>query len=364
MMRKSFLLSLFALAFNYAVFSQAPKYSNEFLSIGVGARALGMSNAYISTCDDVTGGYWNPAALLRVKSDLQVGLMHASYFANIAKYDYGGIAKVIDSNSVAGFSIIRFGVDNIPNTTELIDASGNVDYDRITTFSAADYAFLFSYARKMKIPGLAVGGNFKIIHRKVGDFGKSWGFGLDASATYQYKKWRFAAIARDVTTTFNAWSYTLSQTMIDVFTQTNNEIPKNSIELTLPKLILGSSYAFNFFKKFSLVCELDLDVTFDGKRNVLLGSDPVSVDPHFGFEAGYANTVFLRGGVGNFQYVRDFTNEKSLNFQPNFGIGVRIKSFYLDYALTDVGNVSDALYSNIFSLRFDINKNQQSKKSL
>ncbi|MFI5204882.1 MAG: PorV/PorQ family protein [Flavobacteriales bacterium] len=364
MIRKNLLLTLTGLSISTLSFSQAPKYSNEFLSIGVGARALGMSNSYISTCDDVTGGYWNPAALLRIKSDLQVGLMHASYFANIAKYDYGAVAKVIDSNSVAGFSIIRFGVDNIPNTTELIDASGNVDYDRITTFSAADYAFLFSYARKLKIPGLAVGGNFKIIHRKVGDFGKSWGFGVDASATYQYKGWRFAAIARDVTTTFNAWSYTLSESMIDVFTQTGNEIPQNSIEVTLPKLILGSSYGFSFLKKFTLFCELDLDMTFDGKRNVLLGSDPVSVDPHFGFEAGYAKIVFLRGGIGNFQYIKDFDGSKRLNTQPNFGIGVRIKNFYLDYALTDVGNVSDALYSNIFSLRFDINKNPQNRKSL
>ncbi|HYG52709.1 MAG TPA: hypothetical protein VD905_17485, partial [Flavobacteriales bacterium] len=126
-----------------------PKYSNEFLSIGVGARALGMSNAFLATCDDVTGGYWNPAALLHVK-DMQVGLMHASYFANIAKYDYGGIAKTIDQSSAAAFSVIRFGVDDIPNTTELIDAQGNIDYDKVTTFSAADYAFIFSYARKSK----------------------------------------------------------------------------------------------------------------------------------------------------------------------------------------------------------------------
>ncbi len=51
----------------------APKYSNEFLSIGVGARALGMSNAYSAVSDDVSSGYWNPAGLLGVKSDLQLG---------------------------------------------------------------------------------------------------------------------------------------------------------------------------------------------------------------------------------------------------------------------------------------------------
>ena len=38
----------------------APKYSNEFLSIGVGASALGMSNSVVAGVDDVSSGYWNP----------------------------------------------------------------------------------------------------------------------------------------------------------------------------------------------------------------------------------------------------------------------------------------------------------------
>jgi hypothetical protein len=42
--------------------------------------------------------------------------------------------------------------------------------------------------------------------------------------------------------------------------------------------------------------------------------------------------------------------------QPNFGIGVKIKRISIDYARTDIGNQSIALYSNMFSLRLDINK--------
>jgi hypothetical protein len=101
----------------------APKYSNEFLAVGVGARALGMGNAYTAAVNDVTSGYWNPAGILGVKGDLQVGLMHSEYFAGIAKYDYIGLAKPIDSVSTIGFSFIRFGIDNIPNTIDLIDPS-------------------------------------------------------------------------------------------------------------------------------------------------------------------------------------------------------------------------------------------------
>lgn len=354
-----FFLSLLAVLGVSPVFAQAPKYSNEFLSIGIGARALGMSNSVVASVDDATASYWNPAGMLGIRTDAQIGLMHAEYFAGIAKFDYGGFAKRIDSNAVFGVSIIRFGVDDIPNTIDLIDPSGNIDYDRISTFSSADYAFIFSYARRTKIPGLDIGANFKIIHRKVGDFGRSWGFGLDASAMYKSNGWLLGANFRDVTTTFNAWSYSLTDQMIDVFNQTGNEIPDNTLEITMPRLLLGGARKFIIGqkKKFSVMPELDVDITFDGKRNTLIKSDFASIDPHMGIEAGYRDLVFLRAGIGNFQKSQkiDGTGEE-MTFQPNIGLGVRLKNFTLDYALTDIGDQSVALFSHVFSLKFDIIK--------
>ena len=337
-------------------FGQAPKYSNEFLAIGVGGRPLGMSNACVSSVNDVTAGYWNPAGLLGIKNDMQFGLMHSEYFAGIAKYDYGAVARRLDSSSAFGLSMVRFGVDNIPNTTELIDAAGNVDYDKITQFSAADYGFIFSYARTPKIKGLVLGANAKIIRRIVGDFAGAWGFGLDAGAQYEHKSWKFGAMARDVTSTFNAWSYNLTDEMKDVFTATGNEIPTNSIELTLPRLILGASRKFDLMKDLTMLGELNVDMTFDGKRNVLIKGDPISVDPHFGLEFGYKGIAFLRGGVMNIQQEQDVTGKPMTTLEPNFGVGIKLKRLNVDYVLTDVGNQSIAPHSHIFSLRLDINK--------
>jgi hypothetical protein len=334
----------------------APKYSNEFLAIGVGARGLGMSNALVTSVNDVTSGYWNPSGLMNIDGDLQVAVMHANYFANIAKYDYAAIGSRLDSSSALGFSVIRFGVDDIPNTTELIDADGNINYDRITTFSAADYAFIFSYARKLKVPGLRVGANAKIIYRKVGDFANAWGFGLDAGAQYDKGQWHFGLMARDITSTFNAWSVNLDEQTQAVFIQTGNELPDNSIEVTLPRLILGAARSFELNNKLGLLTELNLDFTTDGKRNVLVSANPVSMDPHFGLELNYVNTIFLRGGVGNFQYTSPLEDTKEMTFQPNLGIGLRIKNLYLDYALTDIGDQSTALYSNVFSLKVNLFK--------
>lgn len=351
-----------------------PKYVNEFLTIGAGARGLGMSLSQAACVNDVTSGYWNPAGLTGIQGDLQIAAMHSEYFAGIAKFDYAAIGKSIDSVSAAALSFIRFGVDDIPNTTQLIDAGGNIDYDRITSFSAADYAFIFSYARKQfpKLAptgssldlvnpehptgqGLRWGANAKVIYRHVGDFAKAWGFGLDAGVQYDWRKWKLGAVAKDITSTVNAWSYSLDQETIDVFVQTGNEIPENGLEIALPRLILGAAREFKV-KKMTVLTELDADFTTDGQRNVLISAKPVSIDPHLGIEVDYNKVIYLRLGAGNIQRVKNFDNSESLTWQPNFGLGVRFKQISLDYALSDVGNQSDVLYSNVFSLRYDLYK--------
>lgn len=339
-----------------------PKYSNEFLSIGVGAGALGMSNSVVAGADDVTAGYWNPAGLTEIDNFLQIGAMHSEYFAGIAKYDYIGIAKPLDDMSTAGFTFIRFGVDDIPNTTQLIDKDGNINYDNITTFSAGDYAFLFSYARKMPIEGLSLGGNFKVIYRHVGDFARSWGFGIDAGLKYNLgDKWKFGVLARDVTTTFNAWSFSLDDEMIETFELTGNEIPENGLEVTLPKFIFGAQFKTNIVKDFYVKSEIDMALNTDGRRNVLIRTNPISVDPTMGIELGYGNWVALRFGVGNMQWIKNVDLTESLTFQPNIGIGVGFKGINIDYAFTDIGDASVALYSHVFSLRFNLNQPKQTE---
>ncbi|MBU0764034.1 MAG: PorV/PorQ family protein [Bacteroidetes bacterium] len=331
------------------------KYSNEFLSIGVGARALGMANSCVATCNDVTSAYWNPSSITFINEDLQLGAMHAEYFAGIGKYDYlGGAARINDSSSF-GISAVRFGVDDIPNTLDLVDSEGNVRYDRITSFSVADYAFLLSYARLSAIHGLRYGANVKVIRRKAGIFASAWGFGFDASARYDMGNWRFGAVIRDVTSTFNAWSFNTEE-LEEAFLLTGNELPENSLELTLPKLIIGGAYQFNLGDKFGGLAEIDADLTFDGMRNVMVKSDYLSIDPHIGLEFNFRQLVFIRAGVLNMQYIEDFDGTKYFSLQPNLGMGLKIKRLAIDYAFTDIGDASIALYSHVFSLTYAINK--------
>jgi hypothetical protein len=64
--------------------------------------------------------------------------------------------------------------------------------------------------------------------------------------------------------------------------------------------------------------------------------------------------VFLRTGFGNFQNLTEIDGSKKLGFQPNIGLGFKYKGIQIDYALTDLGNQSAALYSNVFSLKVDL----------
>ena len=331
------------------------KYSNEFLTIGVDAAALAMGKAVVASTNDVTAQYWNSAGLANV-NNYQGALMHAEYFAGIAKYDYVGFAMPIDERSVLGISAIRFGVDDILDTTQLIDSEGNIDYNRIQLFSAADYAINLSYARLLNIEGLQIGFNTKIIRRIIGDFANSWGFGIDAGIQYKTPNWMFGFMLRDATTTFNTWSFNEDkfEDIKNAIPGENQELPEEN-EITIPKAQLGVAKNFELSKNFNLLTEIDFIMSFT-ETNDVISSDIISVTPALGFQLDYAKIVFLRGGLGNFQNEKQFDETSDVTFEPSLGVGFKYRGLTVDYALTNVGSAGNGTYSNIFSLKLNFDK--------
>ncbi|TRX41553.1 PorV/PorQ family protein [Flavobacterium restrictum] len=323
------------------------------MNIGVDAAALGMANAVVASTTDVNAGYWNPAGLTHLE-DHQVAVMHANYFANIAQYDYIAYAKPIDDRSAWGISLIRFGVDDILNTTDLIDSQGNIDYNRISLFSTADYGFTFSYARKLPVPGFQYGVNAKVIRRTIGDFANSWGFGFDVALQFERDNWQFGLMVRDITTTYNIWNIdeVAYKKIANAIPGQNQDLPE-STEITAPKAQLGLSKKFLFHYDYSLLAAANMNMRFT-RTNDIISSKAVSIDPALGLEFGYTDLVFLRAGVGNFQKVEQLDSTQKVGFQPNIGLGFKYKGIQIDYALTDLGNQSASLYSNIFSVKVDL----------
>ncbi len=349
-------ISLLFIAALFSVFTRAQtarKYSNEFLNIGVDAAAMGMANTVTPTVADVTAGYWNPAGLTHLEGN-EVALMHAAWFANIAQYDYAAFAMPLQNNNAFGISLIRFGVDDILDTTQLIDSQGNIDYNRIELFSAADYGLLLSYAAKNIFKEFSYGVNLKIIHRRIGDFATSFGFGFDAGLQYTGEKWSYGLMIRDITTTYNTWNFDKDklEAIQNAIPGQNQQLPETN-EITLPKAELGISREWELNRDISLLSSFGLNMRFARTQDII-NTDYVSISPALGFQAGYLDFVFLRAGINNIQEVTLYGDTRAVSWQPNMGAGFLYNGIQVDYALTNIASTGNALYSHVFSIKIDL----------
>ena len=134
----------------------------------------------------------------------------------------------------------------------------------------------------------------------------------------------------------------------------NNDIPINSLELTRPSIVLGAAYNHSF-GDIGLLAETNFTIYTDGKRNVLVSADPLSIDPILGLELNYKKFVFLRAGANNLQKETDLTGEEFWGVHPNMGVGLKLRKLNIDYAFTNVGESSDNTYSHVISFMLEIN---------
>ena len=311
------------------------KYAGEFLSLGVGGRALGMGGAATALARDVTAGYWNPAGLSHLVYP-QITLMHDEQFGSLVNYDYGAVALPVGSSTSLGLSIIRLGVDDIPDTRNAgVDINGNVTYDpnqfsridpsRVTYFSAADWAFLVSYAKK-ESEEFSYGANVKIIRRELGDNGAT-GVGFDVGACYMpFDELMLGANFQDVTTTFLAWD-----------TGTN--------ELISPTLKIGSAYLFEALGG-RFVPAVDFDLRFENRRYAsLVNVGPVSLDLHSGLEYQFGDLLALRMGYSDVK-------------QLTFGAGVHFPKLHVDYSFAKFDGINQLGNTHRISLMFTLEAEQ------
>ena len=163
-------------------------------------------------------------------------------------------------------------------------------------------------------------------------------------------------IRDSITTTFNTWKGTFSEADKAILTATGNDVIVKGTETTRPTIIIAGGVKTLIGKNSGLLFELNLDATTDGKRNVLISADPISINPHLGVEYRYKQLFFLRGGINNLQQIVDITNQnkKTWNVQPNVGVGINIGAVNIDYALTNIGNVSETRLSHVFSLKLSL----------
>jgi hypothetical protein len=311
------------------------KYAGEFMTIGVGGRALGMGGAAVATSEDVTAGYWNPAGLARIMYP-QATLMHAELFGNLSNHDYAAVAVPFGPDASLGLSVIRLGVDDIPNTQNAgVDASGNLTYDpaqfsridpsRVTYFSAADWAFLLTYARSAS-SDFSYGANVKVLRESLGDHGAT-GFGVDVGALYRMNEFlAFGANLQDATTTLLAWD-------------------TGRKELVAPTLKIGAA---GFLPALGgrFTPAVDFDVRFENRRYAsMIHLGGVSIDVHSGLEYQFKNVVFLRAGYSDVK-------------QPTFGAGLHLPKLSIDYSFVKFDNQDQLGNTHRISILFTLESEQ------
>ena len=365
-------LLLVALGTGPAHGQRIAKYGADFLAGGVDARALGMGGAYVGLADEVSAGYWNPAGL-RGLSYPEISYMHVERFAGAVSFDYGGVAMPITARSTVGVSVFRSGVNDIVNTLSAWNPDRGQPLpgykNRITRFSAADWALFVSYSRQVS-DRLSVGVNFKGIRRSIGDFASAWGYSMDVSARYRTGPYRFGAVIRDVTTMLQSWSVnpdafevnckadTDGDGQEEVFEACKNDgsliednaaryqavfdqrIPQGGTALVLPVARLGSGTVWPVGDGHTLTAGLDVDVAVDGQRAFVPNIGDVSFHPRLGMAFRYAGVVELRGGIQRLQ----IGDPIGVDVTPSVGAGLDLEQVSVDFSFGDfAGLVADDL---------------------
>jgi len=312
----------------WAPVARADKYAGEFLKLGVGARALGMGEAFVAVADDASAPYWNPAGLIHLR-ERQVLFMHAEQFGDIINHDFVSFAMPLEGQGVLAVSVIRLGVDNIPVTAGIkptpeedvgrngIPGDGdegelNGEFDPGEPFilrlhqheilwkSDAEYAVFFSYANRLS-DRLSVGGNFKLITQRLLGLAASFGMGLDAGVLYEAAEGLDLGLkVTDLTSTPLFWDTGSTETIRPTV------IPGMRFKREMPSLAGALTAAF------------DVRMTFDGKDGSQLEGETVSAEFRPGLEYWFRKT--LAGRVG------------ASGDRVTAGFGVRYGGFGADYA--------------------------------
>ncbi len=279
------------------------KYAGEFLSTGVGAKALGMGGAHVAVGGDATFGYWNPAGLSAINYP-EITAMHSRRFGGVVNYDYAGFAMPFRAKESLALNMIRLAVDDIPipvlqNQNAELSEYNRPYVDRYV--SDAEYAVYLSYAKK-RTNRFSYGANVKFIRKGVGD-NSAWGLGFDAGVLWNpVGKLMLGANFQDITTTILAW---------DTGTK----------ELISPTLKTGLAYPVHLgFIKSDLLLAADTDLRFVGRKfSAQMNLGPMSIDPRIGTELLVRNVVALRVG-------RDDIGSLTA------GAGIKLPRLDLDYA--------------------------------
>ncbi len=315
------------LAFASLACAQTTKYANSFLEIPVGAKGLGMGDAFVSLADDGTAFHYNPAGTALIDTKI-LSMMYSSQYgtlvAPLANFFFLGYAQKLQGLNIS-IDWVRLSVDNIPAEPDLTIYSSPAEREYLVKtgtglgyFSSADDAFYLNLSKMYKLnfslgwslPKLPieipVGINLKVIHRMLDGHAAS-GVGIDGGFMIRFPAWSFFESGKTGMFSFGMNVRDITDTRIAWDTQTHEVVPRS--------VLWGFSYQMP-------VKMLDGDVVLAYNR------DDQYRDNRFGAEYIYHELLSLRVGE----------DASSLTV----GAGIDLNFMHVDYAFLaqDLGNVN------------------------
>ena len=158
----------------------------NFLKIGPTSRGVAMADAFLPIADDVSALWYNPGGLVNVKQ-VQMGLTHVDYPADLLSYDFLGFVQPLPAMGAAmGVQVYGLYSGEMDETTpERQMGTGR-------TFGATDIAAGVTYAQRLT-DKFSVGATAKYLQENLADE-TALGWAIDVGTFYN-TGWRSLRIA-------------------------------------------------------------------------------------------------------------------------------------------------------------------------
>ncbi len=146
----------------------------KFLSIPVGARALGMGGAFVGVANDASAMYWNPGGLAGLTKSEAI-FSHATWLADM-RFNFAAVALPMREMGTVGIHFTSLTMDEMERTTEdFPEGTGQM-------FSAGSVAMGVSYARRLT-DWFLIGANVKYVSEYIWN-SSATGFAIDLGTLF------------------------------------------------------------------------------------------------------------------------------------------------------------------------------------
>jgi hypothetical protein len=297
-----------------------------FLNIDAGARGVGMGGAFVSVGEDISAMYWNPAGIARL-NQTETTFSNTKWIADVS-YNFAAVAVPMGQFGTLGINAIFLTMDDMVRTT-INEPDGTGE-----TFSAGDYAFGLTYARKLT-DRFSIGFNAKYIQQRIWHT-TATGFALDIGTLFD-TQFRGVKIGMSISN----YGTKMQLDGQDLRTQTDLDTKIAGNNPSIDAYLAAGKFDLPLIFRVGMSVDL-LKGMYDS--NLIFSMDALHPNDdvesiNVGMEYTFHKMVSLRWGYKSL-FARD--SEEGLCF----GGGINYKLFsqttlHLDYAWGDFGVLND-----------------------